>query len=320
MVRHVSMLGLAAALYLPLALVPAGAQTPPGWQPQTSSPAPASQASDAPPANTTVVPRSSEAAKGAGAPAQLALAAFLTEESQPVQQGLVWRIFREKATADGKNVLISTHRDASPILRLDPGAYQINVSLGRANLTRRIVVAPETPAVERFVLNAGGLRVIPVLGKGEAANAKAVSFEVQSDERDSHGQRVKVVTGAKAGVVLRLNAGIYSIVSTYGDANAVARADVTVEAGKLTEVTLAHAAAEVTFKLVTRPGGDAIADTQWNLATAQGETVRESSGALPTHFIAPGNYVVSARHAGRIYRRQFSVQTGDAAFVEVVIP
>ena len=310
MVRHVAMLALAAAVCAPLVLAAAGAQTPPSWQTQTN-----------PPANTTVVPRSSDGAKSsAGAGGQLSLAAFLTEESQPIQQGLVWRVFREKATADGKNVLVSTHRDANPILKLDPGAYQINVALGRANLTRRIVVAPEQPGVERFVLNAGGLRVIPVLAKGEALNARAVSFEVQSDERDQHGQRAKVVTGAKAGVVLRLNAGIYSIVSTYGDANAVARADVTVEAGKLTEVTLAHAAAKVTFKLVTRPGGDAIADTQWNLATTQGETVRESSGALPTHFIAPGAYVVSAKHAGRIYRRQFNVKTGDTAFVEVVIP
>ena len=310
MVRHVTMLALAAAACAPLVLAPAGAQTPPSWQTQTN-----------PPANTTVVPRSSDGAKGGtGAAGQLSLAAFLTEESQPIQQGLVWRVFREKATADGKNVLVSTHRDANPILKLDPGTYQIIVSLGRANLTRRIVVSPEQPGVERFVLNAGGLRVIPVLAKGEALNARAVSFEVQSDERDQHGQRAKVVTGAKAGVVLRLNAGIYSIVSTYGDANAVARADVTVEAGKLTEVTLAHAAAKVTFKLVTRPGGDAIADTQWNLATTQGEMVRESSGALPTHFIAPGAYVVSAKHAGRIYRRQFNVKTGDTAFVEVVIP
>ena len=107
-------------------------------------------------------------------------------------------------------------------------------------------------------------------------------------------------------MVLRLNAGIYSVVSTYGDANAVARADVTVEAGKLTEVTLPHAAAKVTFKLVTRRGGDAIADTQWSLATRQGEQVRESSGALPTHFLAPGAYVVSAKHAGRLYQREFS--------------
>ena len=173
---------------------------------------------------------------------------------------------------------------------------------------------------ERFVLNAGGLRVIPVLLKGEAASEKAVSYDVQSDERDQHGQRIKVVTAAKAGVVLRLNAGIYSIVSTYGDANAVARADVTVEAGKLAEVTLTHAAAKVTFKLVTRRGGDAIADTQWSLATSQGEHIRDSSGALPTHFLAPGTYIVGARHAGRLYRQEFNVKSGDSAFVEVVMP
>ena len=119
---------------------------------------------------------------------------------------------------------------------------------------------------------------------------------------------------------MRLNAGIYSVVSIYGDANATARADVTVEAGKLTEVTLAHAAAKVTFKLVTRRGGDAIADTQWSLATNQGEQVRQSSGALPTHFLAPGVYVVSAKHAGRQYRRDFTVKSGDVAMIEVVMP
>ena len=78
------------------------------------------------------------------------------------------------------------------------------------------------------------------------------------------------MSGVKPGLVMRLNAGIYNVVGTYGDANAIARADVTVEAGKLTEATLTHAAAKVTFKLVARPGGDAIADTQWNVANAAG--------------------------------------------------
>lgn len=289
------------------------AQNPPGgWQSQTN----------APPANTTVVPRTTTVprASGAGGAGQVSLTAFLTDESQALQQGLVWRIFREKVGADGKNVLVSTVRDASPTVRLEPGVYQVNVALGRANLTRKITVPADQPLQERFVLNAGGLRVIPVLGKGEAANERAVTYDVQSDERDQHGERIKVVSGAKAGVVLRLNAGIYSIVSTYGDANAVARADVTVEAGKLSEVTLAHAAAKVTFKLVTRRGGDAIADTQWSLATGQGEQVRQSSGALPSHFLAPGAYVVSAKHAGRSYQREFNVKSGDTAYVEVVIP
>jgi len=302
----------------PALLIPAAAQNPTGLQADTNKgPPPASP----PPSNTTVVPRSPAAPKATGAAtAQLSLAAFLTEDSQPIQKGLVWRVFRDKSSAGGKNVLVSTHRDANPTLRLEPGAYQVNVALGRANLTRKIVVSADQPILERFVLNAGGLRVIPVLGSGEPANEKAVSYEVQSDERDQHGQRVKVATAVKAGVVLRLNAGFYTIVSTYGDANAVARADVTVEAGKLTEVKLRHPAAQVTFKLVTRRGGDAIADTQWSLATGQGETVRESSGALPTHFLAPGAYVVSAKHAGRIYRREFSIKSGDTAFVEVVIP
>ena len=158
----------------------------------------------------------------------------------------------------------------------------------------------------------------PAVANGEAVNEKAVSYEIYSDERDQYGQRTKVMSGVKPGLVIRLNAGIYNVVGTYGDANAVARADVTVEAGKLTEATLSHAAAKVTFKLVARAGGDAIADTQWNVANAQGEVVKESVGALPTHVFAPGTYTVSARNAGEVFQRTFTVQAGEAAQVEVL--
>ena len=139
MARNLKPLWVLAWLSLGAVLVPAGAQTQHGgWKVEV--PAPGAQQPSAPPANTTVVPRSPGVPKG-GAPGQLSFAAFLTEESQPIQQGLVWRVFREKATGDGKNVLVSTHRDASPTLRLEPGTYQVNVALGRANLTRKIVVA-----------------------------------------------------------------------------------------------------------------------------------------------------------------------------------
>jgi hypothetical protein len=307
---------LAAAAWSAVA-APGHAQTPPGWRTENH---PGGGAPAAPP-NTTVVPRSSTIPKGGGGgAAELSLAAFLTEESQVIQQGLVWRVFREKSGVDGKHTLVSTSRDPNPTLRLEPGSYLVNVALGRANLTRKVTVTGDQPAQERFVLNAGGLRVVPVLAGGGTANARAVTYDVQSDERDQHGERVKVVTGAKAGVVLRLNAGIYSIVSTYGDANAVARADVSVEAGKLSEVTLTHPAAQVSLKLVTREGGDAIADTHWSLANAQGDTVKESSGALPSHILAPGAYSARATHAGRLYKRDFAVKAGDNALVEVIMP
>src|SRR5262249_57804137 len=110
-------------------------------------------------------------------------------------------------------------------------------------LTRRIVLATEPAGQERqerFVLNAGGLRVTGVLANGEAINDRIVTYDIFSDERDQYGQRTKVVSAIKTGVIVRLNAGIYSVLSTYGDANATARADVTVEAGQLTQATLSH--------------------------------------------------------------------------------
>lgn len=311
----------ATAAALAVGLAQASAQQPDrgAWQAETD--VGAGQPAGAVPPNTTVVPRSALEAKPAPMPAgvgQISLIALLTQDGQSIEQGLVWRVFADRPGPDGKLKLLSTHREVSPSLRLAPGDYVINVAFGRAHLTRKVSVPPERAVQERFVLNAGGLRLLPALASGEAIPDKAVSYDIYSDERDKYGQRMRVMSEAKPGLVTRLNAGIYSIVGTYGDANAVARADVTVEAGKLTEATLTHAAARVTFKLVTQAGGDAIADTQWNVASARGETVKESVGALPTHILAPGTYTVSARNAGDQFNRTFTVGPGQVVQVEVL--
>jgi hypothetical protein len=109
------------------------------------------------------------------------------------------------------------------------------------------------------------------------------------------------------------------VVSTYGDANSIVRADITIDAGKLSEATIVHHAAKVTMKLVARPGGEAIADTTWTLQTAQNELVRESTGALPSHILAAGNYVALAKNGGKTYRREFAVNAGEPVQVEVVM-
>jgi hypothetical protein len=274
------------------------------------------------PPNTTVVPRTAppeaKTPPVEGGAGQVSLVALLTQDGQSIEQGLVWRIFHERPGPDGKLKLAALRREANPSLRLEPGDYIVNVAFGRANLTRKITVSGAQAVQERFVLNAGGLRLIPALANGEPITDKAVSYDILSDERDQYGQRIRVMSAARPGVVIRLNAGIYSIVGTYGDANAVARADVTVEAGKLTEATLTHAAARVTFKLVARQGGDAIADTQWNIVDARGETVKDSVGALPTHIFAPGTYTASARNGADVFRRTFTVRAGDVLQVEVI--
>lgn len=292
---------------------------PPAAQPAVPQPAPALRG------DPGVLPPLRPAAPDAPRPAaagkaQLTLQAYLTQYGEPIDQGVVWRVYTEPLGADSaKPVLVGTFGEAAPVVPLDPGSYLVNVVFGRAHLTRKLAIPKSGPLEERFILNAGGLRVVAVVAGSDKAADLAVGYDVYQGDSDQLGGRTKIVGGMRPGVILRLNAGLYHIVSTLGDANAVVNADITVEAGKLTDATVSHHAARVTLKLVTRAGGDAEADTQWAVHTAQGELVRESQGALPSHVLAAGQYVASARHGGKLYQREFSVTSGETAQVEIVM-
>lgn len=252
-----------------------------------------------------------------GPAGQVNLSAVVTEGGQTIDKGLIWYVFGARGP-DGKPRVTATHREASPNLRLAPGEYLVNVTFGRATTTRRITVMPDAQSSEVFILNVGLLKVTALLGANQPAPANTVMFDVLSDDRDQFGQRVKVITAARPGRLFRLNSGLYQIVSVYGDANATVLAEMTVEPGKLTDATVIHQAGRVTLKLVRRAGGEAIADTQWSILNRQGDIVKESAGALPTHLLAPGTYTVNARSQGQTYRRTFAVRTGDNAPVEVL--
>jgi hypothetical protein len=272
------------------------------------------------PANTTVVPRSAADAAGAAADtSQVNLIALLTADGQQIDQGLVWRIYEDKPGAPPDTAKpLMTRSEPSPTVALKPGTYIINAAFGRADLTRNITVAAGAALSEKFVLNAGGLRV-NILVDGEQPAANTVSFDILSGERDQSDDRTKVIEHAKPNTIIRLNAGIYRLVSTYGDANAQVEADVTVEAGKLTEATVSHTAARVTFKLVTRAGGEALPDTQWTVQSLDGQTVKQSVGALPSHILAPGTYTIIAKSGDRTFKRDFTIADGEVAQVEVLM-
>lgn len=243
---------------------------------------------------------------------------MLIEDGQPIDQGMIWHIFREHVGPEDKRQLIAQRKEAAPKLQLDPGEYTINAAFGRATLTRRIVVEEGKQLNEVFNLNAGGLRLGAVLANGEPAPERSVVFDVFSQERDQSGNRVKVISGTRPGLIMRLNAGSYQVVSTYGDANARVRADVTVEAGKLTDATLSQTGAKVTFKLVGHEGGEALADVAWSILNSKAETVKEAVGALPTHILAAGRYAVLAKRGGRTFRAEFIAKAGETAVVEIV--
>jgi hypothetical protein len=157
-------------------LPPSSEEAGPGDAPTTvtvpANPTPADPA----PANTTVVPRTGETAPESNAPAQVNLVALLTADGQSIDQGLAWRIYQATPGKKGETKLLMTKSDASPTLSLKPGEYIVNAAFGRADLTRRIMVAPGATKSEKFVLNAGGLRV-KVLVDGAAPPPNTVSYD-----------------------------------------------------------------------------------------------------------------------------------------------
>jgi len=308
-------IGLLALAWLPAATL-AQQQQPAPWQAETNQRLDLLQGALSDPS----------AARPAAPPprqpgrSNVLVSAFLTQDGEPIDQGLIWRVYGETPGVDPPQPrLLSSSKDAAPTLQLAPGSYVVNVAYGRAHLTRRIEVTAGQDGDERFILNAGGLRVTAFIGASEKVPDLAVSYDVYQGDADQLGGRAKVVGGLRPGVIVRLNSGLYHLVSTLGDANAVVSADVTVEAGKLTDAVVSHHAARVTLKLVTRAGGEAQADTQWSLHSLQGDLVRETQGALPTHILAAGQYVATARHAGRLYQRQFTIAPGEAVQIEVVM-
>lgn len=250
----------------------------------------------------------------------LALVAHLNDGGSEIKSGLVWRVYDEKPDkTTGKHKLISAHRTAAPVMSLEKGTYLINAAYGRSFLTQKVKIEAGKNKTEHFILNAGGLRISSVLANGSPISENKVTFDIFSDERDQFGKRLKVISKVRPGVVVRLNAGIYHIISTYGDANARSQADISLVAGKLTEATINHLSAKVTFKLVYQKGGEALAGTKWSLLTPRGELIKKSAGALPTHILAAGDYTILAERGAKKYSHNFSVTAGDTKQVEVII-
>jgi len=246
--------------------------------------------------------------------------ALLTKDGQPMQHGLTWRVFSPIPGNDGKLPLLATSEGGTAAFQLVPGEYFVNVAFGRAGATKKLVV-PDSGSVDKqvMVLDAGGIMLNAVSGPDVRIPPKELSFAVYAAEVREDGERNLVMDDVKPNTVVRLNAGTYHVVSDYGTVNAVIRADIQVEAGKLTRATIQHRAAKLTLKLVSEPGGEAIADTAWSILTSSGDTVSESVGAFPTLVLAEGSYIAVARNKNRIYQRDFQVKAGVNTDVEVLL-
>ncbi|MHA1549156.1 MAG: hypothetical protein ACTSYE_09500, partial [Alphaproteobacteria bacterium] len=274
------------------------------------------------PADTA--PTAATEAPGAGvAPSAMRPGAFTMEArlwagGPPLKEGVAWRIFDAVPGPDGKMLMLGDAAGGVIHVRLEPGSYVVHTAFGRADAIRELEVSDPTGALV-VVLDAGGIRLLGVNAHERPLQAGEVRFDIFAPDEGGSDERYQVVSDAPPGKIITLNAGTYHVVSYYGKANAIVRADIRVDPGQLTEVTLYQRAARLTLKLVSQHGGEAIANTEWSIVTPAGETVIESVGAFPDVVLSEGEYVAIARNAGRIFESNFTVEPGNDRDLEVLV-
>jgi hypothetical protein len=250
----------------------------------------------------------------AEAEAMLSVSALLAGIGTPLKTGLAWRVYDDRGDGTRPNI-VARSTEAEPSFKLAPGPYVVTVTYGFASALKRVTMAGQ-PLSDTLRVSAGALRLSGAVGDVRIAPAQ-LSFSVFVPVgTNSEGRLVR--SGVKAGDLLRLPEGTYHVVSTYGESNAIQRADLKVENGKITDATLNHRAATVTLKLVAAPGAEAFAGTAFSVLTPGGDTIREAIGAFPQVTLAEGDYVLIARHDGQVFTREFKVESGMDRDIEVV--
>jgi hypothetical protein len=242
-----------------------------------------------------------------------ASAAYATD-GKPIRSGLQWRIFEDRGGA-GEPSIVARSTAPAPSFNLPPGNYIIHAAFGFAGASKRVTIQAGS-LIERLPISAGALRLAGVVADQPIPQGQ-VTFSVYVPIGANSEGRL-VLSGARAGDLIRLPEGTYHVVSTYGDANAIMRADLKVETGRVTEATLHHRAATVTLKLVAAAGGEAFAGTAFSVLTPGGDVIREAIGAFPSVTLAEGEYVFIARHDGQVYTREFKVESGFNRDIEII--
>ena len=286
--------------------------------PDDTEPA-AAEPPQAPASGDLQVPAPQTAAQAIAAvadPQPVTLQALVTDGGKTIGDGLTWRVFQAKPDGAGQLELAAKSDEAVAKIKLVPGNYVVHVAYGKAQASDTLQVK-EGENDKSIVLEVGGLRLNAAVTGDVPIPINLLRFDVFTAGQ-SDADRALVAQNLGANDIVTLNAGTYHVVSYFGDVNATVRADLKVEAGQLTDATLYHKAAQISFKLVSETGGEAIADVDWTVKTADGTSVFTNTGAFPSTVLQEGDYVVFGKRGDKVYNRAFQVQAGQPKEIEVL--
>lgn len=247
------------------------------------------------------------------------LQARLDSEGPVIKDGVEWRIFKAGEAGVGELQELAYSFGGSKAFEIEPGEYFVHAAYGHAGAVKKISVK-DVSLKEEFTLNAGGLKLNATASNNFPIPSRLLRFDIYAEQVLENGDRKLLARDVKPNEIIAFPVGTYHVASRFGDLNATVRADLRVNLGKLTEATMQHRAAILTFKLVRQNGGDAVADTAWSVLTENGEVIQESTSTFPTMVLAEGNYTAIAKHNDAVYSQDFEVRSGLNTDIEVLVP
>ncbi len=229
---------------------------------------------------------------------QISMVARLTPTSNLMAQDIHWQL----RNSEGELLVDETATES--IHALPPGDYVVEADYGSVHLRENLTLPEGNSIAVSFVLNAGGLRVLPVI-KGINAT------EIQSQTLVyalSGPERGKLVAHSKLpGEVLKLAAGHYRVESRFGSGNTTAVTDVRIRPGIMSAVDVKHQAGLARLSFVGEPG----AKVTWEVRTMSGPALASFEGLSQDLALKPGTYVAAAHVNGEVLTAKFKILAGQ---------
>jgi hypothetical protein len=255
------------------------------------------QATEIPPAVTAVhdiaIETVSSGSEG------LELSARLSEDGGLIERPVSWTI----QSSDGQTI----YQGEVPIadVVMSPGDYSVGLTYGFVHQEQSFTVVAGTRLIASFVLNAGGIRVLPRLENIGLPSSPSESL-IYALSGSREGQLV--TTSTIPGEILRVPAGDYRVESHFANGNARAVADVRVKPGILSAVEIDHQAGLARLSFVGAPGAHVL----WRLEDANGVALPEIAGLVADVVLKPGTYRAIAQTGDEMLSAQFDITAGQS--------
>jgi hypothetical protein len=228
----------------------------------------------------------------------LELTARLTDDGGIIERAISWTI----VAANGETVYAGETPEAS--VMVPPGDYGVTIRYGAVRLDSTVTLLEGNRLMVSYVLNAGGIRILPRVQNIGLPGATPESRIIALDGL----QRGRLVAiSAIPGEVIRVPEGRYRIESSFEGGNTSATTEVKVKAGRLSAVEIDHKAGLARLSFVGAPDATVL----WHLTDARGAAVLAAEGLSASAVLVPGTYTASAQTASGTLTATFGIAVGE---------